>query len=417
MLRREVLEAELAKRKAQPQQSRREALEAELAKRKAQPQQEADIYEMPYVGKPLSALTGFEKAMAGPAAGLLQIMGANDLANSVHNYWEKAYEKSKQANPYTSMTGYGAGIVTPSIAIPFGGSAGLLGRTAAGAGIGGAQGALNYVPENESRLTNALIGAGSGMLGANILPAITGTGKFISSVYKAFPGGGKEALANEIAIKGKNAVENKARTLYEGLRNTAKEKGAEIRNTKNVFPESEVEKITNRLTPNEKSVFQDFLNKDKLSFEDAHDLYKFLGKSERNIKNSASKLQATPRKTLEAFSNLKTRVNNAMKLSLAEHGIPEQIGKLEEANKYYLESVLPYHNKLIDRYLGKIPGKKLTAEGFLKRISNDEDFMSTLGHQYPNQIFRETLPKKLKNIGIGGGGLIGLEELLRHSLR
>ena len=120
-----------------------------------QPQQ-SNIYETPYLGKAASALTGFEKKMGGIGSGILQMLGAKDLAKSVNDYWSQQHQKSSEINPFSTGVGSVTGEIVPMLAAggvlskaPLIGSAmskvpALLQPTVGG-GLGGLSGAVNYV--------------------------------------------------------------------------------------------------------------------------------------------------------------------------------------------------------------------------------------------------------------------------------
>lgn len=360
--------------------------------------------------------TGFEKALAGPAAGLLQIMGANNLADSVHNYWEKAYEKSKQANPYTSMAGYGAGVVTPVIAAAPFGPAGLLGRTAMGAGIGGAQGFLDYTPGEESglnmsRLSNALKSAGYGAVGANI-PAIGGglfkTGK---NLVKAFPITEKGFAKKAGEILGKRQeIESIASKMYEEPTKIATQAGITLGNPKSFLHKKDINFILEQVSPNRARSFKSYLENPDISFKEGHDLYKFLGDTSRKLSSNRN----VDKNVFETINEIQNTLTKKMDSSLIKNGLREEAGKIKEANKFYQENVLPYRNPIIEAYKqGKTRPKEFLDElsklgTYKKETKLAEEFLSKKGQEHPWLLSREKYSTPLKWSKYGLKGLLGI---------
>ena len=360
--------------------------------------------------------TGFETAMSEPAAGILQLLGTPDLAKSVHDYWAKAYEKSKKINPGFSMTGYGTGAVTPSLAVPFGGPAGLVGKIALGAGIGGAQGALNYVPDNDivNRLSNALQGAGIGAAASGIGSAIQAVPKII----KAFPITEKGLTKRAGEILGKRQeMENMANKLYQEPTAIATEAGVTLGNPKSFIHKKDINFIMEQVSPNRARSFKSYLENPDLSFKEGHDLYKFLGDTSRKLSSNRN----IDKNVFETISEIQNTLTKKMDSSLIKNGLREEAGKIKEANKFYQENVLPYRNPIIETYKqGKTRPKEFLDElaklGKYKKETNlAEEFLSEKGKKHPWLLTREAVSPYVK-WGTRGAGILGGGGLLKHYL-
>jgi hypothetical protein len=375
-----------------------------------------------------SAAIGFERAMASPGAGLMQLIGQPESAKFIHDYWEDAYRKSKEANPLTAMAGYGAGVLTPSVAIPFGGPASFLGRSALGAGIGGGMGFIDYAPEGESRLANTLMGAGEGGASANIIPGAMGLWKGASAIpgkiakvsnftkdlakrkYEKYFGeyvhppeelakyekmtkeylgshGEKPAkqLADEIAHEDLKALKTEGNRRYNELFNNAEKAGitkAEL-NEKDLL--SDVRELFIGKVASEKQlrrIPEAIQTKNLRTIQQAKsDLDKFIHKTTK-IDNKQG-LLAAETDSLEAAKRLRAKLEDSLKNALRKAGGEKEVKAFEDANKHWVKVLENKQNPELTKYR--------------RGRTEPEDLLKSLNKKY-RAPFREFFPERREEI-------------------
>jgi hypothetical protein len=115
----------------------------------------------------------------GEKIGLVNPGSADEYTREVQNqrldYDESPYGQSKISKA-SRLVGSAAPLTAAGLAAAPAFGTGLLGATVLGAGLGGASGLLSFVPEGESRKSNAMVGAGLGASFPVVGRAITGLG-------------------------------------------------------------------------------------------------------------------------------------------------------------------------------------------------------------------------------------------------
>lgn len=386
-----------------PQITKEQAM-VELARRRGlnqtasqqQPQQ-SNIYETPYLGKAASALTGFEKKMGGIGSGILQMLGAKDLAKSVNDYWSQQHQKSSEINPFSTGVGSVTGEIVPMLAAggvlskaPLIGSAmskvpALLQPTVGGGLAGGLSGAVNYVPEGESRAGNAAKQAAEGALLANIIPGAKGAANLAKGQYAKYfsklPSA--EKITTNIAEHVPNKLKVNAGNLYEEAFEEAENTGA----NQALLKETNVAPLLKRLRlPKEEKrlIKKAYKTKD---LRDVHKVDKLLGNRIAELEKKGKTrgfLNERDKTALKVARNAKNNMRSGLEKAFGSAS-PEAKKSFKQANDTWKQYLDYKQNPIIKKYLKKSPTGKpgLTAEDFIKKASRNETFKSILAERHP----------------------------------
>lgn len=411
---REEAIAELARRRQQPRITKEEAI-AELARRRQQ--QQPNAYQPSMMGKIASGLTGFEEALSSPAAGLLQMAGAPDLAKTVHDYWQNQYAQSKAVNPFSTMGGNIAGQILPYAAgagiaskIPMVGSMmgklpSLLQPAASGALGGGLYGASEYVPEGESRLGNAATNAGIGALLGGGVAAPGAIGRLAKGGYAKFFG---EKSAPQISKEiGAIAKEHKiaSKQNYKNILQESKKANIKLNlSTEKINPV--LENVLENGTHGSKKAVIKMLNDPTV--KNTHSAMKRLGKASVSSADSEVRSDSgAARKYLEKEMN--AAFKNSGKLELAK--------EFKVANKHYKENVLPFQRRQVNKLITAKNTNPERLKTAFRNVEVKEDLLThhpklwkdiTKGVELPEN--RKIAKENLGKLGIG----FAAEEVIRN---
>jgi hypothetical protein len=253
---------------------------------------------------------------------------------------------------------------------------------------GGLRGASEYTNEGESRLENALY---ESLLGS-AFGAVPGLGKIGGKYVKnAWGAVQPEKLAKKI-IKGKDVAEKTSSKLYGDFIKQGQKSGIKVE-----VPKFNKEKLLKETPSNYKKLLDSWMENPDI--RNTHKLSKATGKLERKLKG---KIEARTITTPEENTyNVAKKMNSLVKTNLNEaldkSGRKDLKRLLNEANKHYVDKVLPHRNTLIREHIG-IPGKKgSTAKDFLRDLSKQKLFRKELAELYPEVGVRRSLPY------VGGG--------------
>lgn len=386
---------------------------------------------------------------------------------------EEGARLADQLNPNASMAGGITGnlaMALPGI-VAGGGPASLLRSMLGGAVTSGLGGAAEYVNPGESRLENALVGAGLGGAFGVIPGAAKLTGKaikkgydFAKNVKNAYP---VEKVAKTVMKDAQN-MKNKYQNLYDSFHageerhgvkyvmdpgrpiNTEKTTASQVKEFMNspfakAFKESDPEaakqfeqralhEVTKGLKPKmspklKKELNYKFLNKEvpdsyMKSFREflkeptlrnaqnaQSDLRKFAKSAEGKPNTPSEKIKA-----IKAAKKARSKIKNSMESALKKSENPNALQEYRDITKGYKDEAVDY---IYDPTILKYQNRELTDPGFVKALTNSEKFQKRLGSKYPQMQLRENLPKYAKGaaMGLGGiGGIFGLNKSLDYLL-
>lgn len=312
---------------------------------------------------------------------------------------ENLINRSRDINPFA--TGLGevageAGLMAPAFAA---GGAGILGKLLSGAAFGAGKGAGNYIhdEDEESRLMNSLMGAGTGALETG-LPAI---GAKALNYAKHIPGALQTEKLIEKLFKAKKNVGDISST---GFKNWRKEFGDVLTKTSKFNEKQPYPGATKAATKR--------LNKwaQNPTTENAHDAYKIVGEQIRSIGSKGKLASETEKETLRYAKRVKSDIERKMENALTKAGKTEGYSMFKGLNKYHRENVLPYEHKLFGDYLKG----DLTKSDLLKSLGTNKKFRARLGEKHPEVGVRRTLPYVAGGLGLTGGGYLGFPTALKY---
>lgn len=395
-----------------------------------------DIYDNPF----LAAMAGIKHSFEKPVHGILQPLLESgylgqDVSNASKNWAKRTqdiYDRASKDSPWATGIGeHGYRFARDIPLYALGGKAltgltsklspglikwllnrELLSNIVSGTITGGLEGAANYVNEGESRLENATEGATNGAISAGIFSGLKyggkkllGLGKWAANIPKAFPKGGAKELADEVAVFGRDAVEGTKKALYSIPENVAKESGL-------MLPPPTGAKFGKILSEGgAEEAITDYFIKKNHTYDAANDVVKDLGKFIRDLesKHVKSGLLKGERQALKQAKALQNQVWEGMLQGFNDIGRPDAAKALIEADKYFVENVLPHRHRLVETYRKG----QLLPKDFLKKAYGDSTFMAHFGTKYPEIKLRQLLPKYLKGgagaLGVGGLGGIGYQ--------
>lgn len=243
-------------------------------------------------------------------------------------------------------------------------------------------------------------------------------GAFFGSMAPATGGAiqfGKSLLPKNITEKilmGVQKAESKSPELYNKFLKPAQEAGLKVKTPKMSLEKQQ--QIIREAPKEYRKTYKKWLENPDM--KNSHKLYKATKKLESNLqrKVKAGTISTPETDILESSGKLSRLVEKNMENSLRSAGRTDLIKALSEANKHYIQNVLPHRNPAITEYLGKLKSFK-ASEGkgriepsykeMVKKLQKDTDFQAALGREYPQLMHRERLPYYLGGAGAGASGL------------